>query len=359
MQAMGKNDLALINRQVSALTATPALKLSKADARLALAIMWDYETWDELTDALGESTASTNGAFAVGPTDLLKAAPDLDGSEKTGYVVRQIGRLINSMARFPELSERVGVVIPTLYGYDSMADIASDIPSASPEQPAIISNDLIIQSRRNLLNVFTGSRSGGITLISGSDLDSPTAFALDASLKLSDKQSIKVVASEAFAQTLDFPTAAGWKLQTFASLSSALSAIISNLQHESKAVFILSLRGFSDTSVLTELMSELQDSIHIGEGNRVILDTGPLSTVPPGVWRSTDYQVLLQGALDYYNGATNHLKLKENDVSQVTGFVARDEERFSFYLLRDRRDGFLVSSLEPIMDEAPPQACSA
>lgn len=360
MQTMGKTDITLIKRQASALTAAPALKLSEADAQLALAIMWDYESWEELQSAAGQSTLSTAGTATIGPTSLLKTSTELSGEEKAGFIVRQIGRLINSMARFPALSERVGTIVPTLYGYDSIAEIAISNPDTASESTLIpiTSDDIIIQSRRNLLPALTGERSGGITLVSGSKADNSTAFVVDATLKLAGNQPIKVIASESHANNLDCPSDSRWKLQAFTSLAVALSNVISYLQHESNTIIIISLHEFSDVAVIEELLTELEESVAIREGNRVILDTGPLNIVPDVAWRRSEYQILLQGALEYYNLSTNHLSLREADVSQIRGFVSRSKEDFSFYLFRDRRDGLLLSALEPSVEKAGQNGCS-
>lgn len=359
MQETGQNDLSLIYRQVSALSSTPELNLSKSDAREALATMWDFATWDEFVDALQRGPASVNGNFPVAPSDLLKTSTSLSGKDKTGYVVRQIGRLINSMTRFPALSERVGVVIPTLYGYTSMSEMADDDSDHNAEEIPIVSNDLIIQSQRTLRNVFSGRRESGITLVSGNADDQPIAFALDAALKLSRGSSIRVVVSQDLAQDLDFQTDNRWKLQNYPSLSGALSSIISRLQHESATTYILSLRGFRDPDTLGRLIDELNDSVSIEFGNRVIIDTGPLAELPANVWASSQHQVVLEGGLDEYNGDTNPLGIKFHDLSQITGFVSRAAADFSFYLLRDRRDGFLITSLEQSAETEQAQVCTA
>lgn len=361
MQNNGTADLALLHRQVSALSSTPALALSKADARHALATMWDFPSFEELTDHLSSGFKSSNGLSQLMPSDLLKTSDSLHGNDKAEIVARQIGRIINSMLNFPKLSERVGVVIPTLYGYSSIAEILTSDSDVDPATIPIVSDDLIVQSRRSLLGPITGKRQGGVTLISGSAADQPIAFALDAAMKLAEEDVIRVAVSQNLAQTLDFPIDKRWRMQNYQSLSGALSGIISHLHHESGTIFLLSLRGFKDTESLDGLLDELNNAVTIENGNRVLIDVGPLAGTTQKVWGNTDHQILLQGSLDGYDGANNALGLKDSDLSQISGFVSRAEKSFSFYLLHDRRDGYVISSLdqESPEDLNPVQACSA
>lgn len=361
MQQNGKKDLALLHRQVSALSSMPELALSKVDARNALATMWDFPSFEDLSAQLSSGFKSSNGKPQLMPTDLLKTSGRLQGKEKAEIVARQIGRIINSMLEFPKLSERVGIVIPTLYGYSTMAEMLTAKKAMNPSIIPIVSDDVIIQSQHNLIGPFTGKRQGGVTLVSGASADQPVAFALDAAMKLGDGNVIRVAVSQPLAQALDFPTDARWKMQNYQSLSSALSGIISHLHHESRTIFLLSLRGFSDVLSLDSLINELNAAVTAETGNRVLIDTGPLAGVTPKVWESTDHQILLQGSLDGYDGTENALNLKNTELSQISGFVSRAEKSFSFYLLRDRRDGYVISSLdqESTDDLNPAQACSA
>lgn len=361
MQKNGTADLALLHRQVSALTSTPELALSKTDARHALATMWDFPSFDELTAQLAMGFKSSNGLAQLRPSDLLKTSDSLEGKAKAEVVARQIGRIINSMLDFPKLSERVGVVIPTLYGYSSMAEMITAETDVDPATIPIVSNDLIVQSRHSLLGPITGKRQGGVTLVSGATADQPVAFALDAAMKLGEGDVIRVAVSQTLAQALDFPTDKRWRLQNYQSLSGALSGIISHLHHESGTIFLLSMRGFKDAESLDGLIDELNSAVTIENGNRVLIDVGPIAGVTKKVWENTDHQILLQGSLDGYDGTQNALSLKDTDLSQISGFVSRAEKSFSFYLLRDRRDGYVISSLdqESPDDLNPVQACSA
>lgn len=121
------------------------------------------------------------------------------------------------------------------------------------------------------------------------------------------------------------------------------------------------MRGFKDADSLDGLIDELNNAVTIENGNRVLIDVGPLAGVSRKLWKSTDHQILLQGSLDGYDGTQNALDLKDTDLSQIFGFVSRAEKSFSFYLLRDRRDGYVISSLdqESPNDLNPVQACSA
>lgn len=361
MQNNGTADLALLHRQVSALSSMPELDLSKVDARHALATMWDFPSFEDLSAQLSSGFKSSNGKAQLMPTDLLKTSDRLQGKDKAEIVARQIGRIINSMLDFPTLSERVGVVIPALYGYSSMAEMLTADKDVHPSVIPIVSDDLIIQSRHNLLGPITGKRQGGVTLVSGAAADQPVAFALDAAMKLGEGDVIRVAVSQTLAQALDFPTDSRWRMQNYQSLSGALSGIISHLYHESGTIFVLSLRGFQDAGSLDSLIDELNTAVSMENGNRVLIDTGPLAGVTPKVWESTDHQILLQGSLDGYDGTKNALDLKNTDLSQISGFVSRAEKSFSFYLLRDRRDGYVISSLdqESPDDLNPVQACSA
>lgn len=361
MQENGMADQALLHRQVSALSTMPELALSKAEARHALATMWDFSSFDDLTSQLAKGFKSSNGLPQLMPSDLLKTSKSLEGKAKAEVVARQIGRIINSMLDFPKLSERVGVVIPALYGYSSMADMLKSDNDIDPETIPIVSDDLIIQSRHNLLGPITGKYQGGITLVSGASADQPVAFALDAAMKLGEGSVIRVAVSQTLVQMLDFPTDKRWRMQHFHSLHGALSGIISHLHHESGTIFLLSLRGFKDVESLDGLIEELNNAVTMENGNRVLIDAGPLSGIAKKVWENTDHQILLQGSLDGYDGTTNNLGLKMNDLSQISGFVSRAEKSFSFYLLRDRRDGYVVSSLdqESPDDVTPMQVCSA
>lgn len=366
MRTICLRDLKLLDHHAQELAASPILELDLEKAHQAIAIMWDFENWDAIRAAATAGRACNSSTGFVSPA-ALAADAEHDGSlSPSAEIIRQIGRLVNYMMVFPKLSQNAGTVVPQLYGYDNMEQLTRDHPLQLVEEGTATTAkaQALYESQFSVppsTKIFAGLNAGGMTLVSGSEPDSPLGFTLDQIGRAGVDRQVRIIISSKLAERISSATLAlTWRLESASTLSAGVSLAVDHLADTDNVTLVICLNGFPASSENDSLIREVLEVSRSNPSSHVIFVAGPLSEISNELWEMAHCRTLLAGAIAGYPPKHNPLGLSSTEMNRLVSFTSRSAQDFTYLIkMHDAPARLVYTGTRELPDGQTPQQCSA
>lgn len=341
---LSSEDFSTLESFASRLSRDPRSGLTLTEAREAVAVIWEFESWAQLVATRSPAGQPTTGVLS--PRLMMKGHPP-GSKSRIAIVARQIGHLTNYGFRYPELSKHAGAILSSLYGYSSLEELAHENPLSqlNGRQAVTRADQDRFASENNhppANRVFGGLHASGFTVVVGSLEDDPIGFTIDQIQRSEVKRNVVVVSSNNFAGRHRALSTSKLQLLGEPSFSTAIERVLKYLRDARDQVVILAVANDWPINELVYRRDEILEALKGGSDTHLVMSFNGLGRVPMTIWKRSAYQVMLAGAAHDYPVAKNPLKLRIDEANFHASFADRSAGGFTYMVKTKGRTGELV-----------------